>query len=280
MRIDVKNVSYVYEDGSRSLNHVFLTVEKGELVGLMGQTGSGKTTLLRLMAGLEKPTEGEICIDGQNIYARGMDQTALRKRIGVVFQYPEYQLFANTVREDVGYALKQFRMDRREERVQKALERMGFSYDAIKDQSPFALSGGEKRRVAIAGALVTEPEFLIFDEPLAGLDPVGRKDFLKLLRELKAQGVTVLMISHCVDAVASCADRIVVLQRGEKAFDGAPAQLFADAILAERLHVGNTAAGRTAALLRKKGKLGDEVIYTPTQLVRAVAAAVRGGESG
>lgn len=280
MRIDVKNVSYVYEDGSRSLNHVSLTMEKGELVGLMGQTGSGKTTLLRLMAGLEKPTEGEIIIDGQNIYARGMDQTALRKRIGVVFQYPEYQLFANTVREDVGYALKQFRMDGREERVQKALERMGFSYDAIKDQSPFALSGGEKRRVAIAGALVTEPEFLIFDEPLAGLDPVGRKDFLVLLRELRAQGVTVLMISHCVDAVAACADRIVVLQRGEKAFDGAPAQLFADPILSERLHVGNTAAGRTAALLRKKGKLGDEVVYTPTQLVRAVAAAVRGGESG
>ena len=280
MRIDVKNVSYAYDDGSRSLNHISLSVEQGELVGLMGQTGSGKTTLIRLMAGLEKPTEGQICIDGQDIYARSADRTALRKKIGVVFQYPEYQLFSRTVKEDVGYALKQFRMDHREERVQKALERMGFSYDAIKDQSPFALSGGEKRRVAIAGALVTEPEFLIFDEPLAGLDPVGRADFLELLRQLKAQGVTILMISHCVDAVASCADRIVVLQRGEKAFDGSPAALFADPALAEKLHVGNTAAGRTAALLRKKGKLGSEVIYTPSQLVKAVAAALQGGENG
>ncbi len=280
MRIDVKDVSYRYDDGSYALNHVSLSVEKGELVGLMGQTGSGKTTLIRLMAGLEKTTEGQICIDGQDIYARGADRTALRKKISVVFQYPEYQLFSSTVKEDVGYALKQFRMDRREERVQKALERMGFSYDAIKDQSPFALSGGEKRRVAIAGALVTEPEFLIFDEPLAGLDPVGRADFLELLRQLKAQGVTILMISHCVDAVASCADRMVVLQRGEKAFDGSPAALFADPALAEKLHVGNTAAGRTAALLRKKGKLGSEVIYTPSQLVKAVVAALQGGESG
>ncbi len=278
MRIDVKNVTYVHDDGTRSVHHISLSAAKGELVGIMGQTGSGKTTLIRLMAGLEKPTEGQICLDGQDIHARGADRTALRKKIGVVFQNPEYQLFSRTVKEDVGYALKQFCMDRREERVQKALEQMGFSYDAIKDQSPFALSGGEKRRVAIAGALVTEPELLIFDEPLAGLDPVGRADFLQLLCRLKEQGVTILMISHCVDAVASCADRIVVLQRGEKAFDGSPSALFADPALAEELHVGNTAAGRTAALLRENGKLGDEIIYTPAQLVNAVAAALQGGE--
>ncbi len=280
MRIDVENVSYEYDGAVHALHDLSLHVETGEVVGLMGQTGSGKTTLLRLLAGLEKPTGGRVFLDGQEIYKRGADPTALRKRIGVVFQYPEYQLFAGTVRDDVGYALKQFRLDRREERVRRALELVGFSYDAIKDQSPFALSGGEKRRVAIAGALVTEPELLLFDEPLAGLDPAGREDLLHLLCRLREQGVTVLMISHCVDAVAACADRIVVLHRGEKAFDGTPATLFADPARARQLHVGSTAAGRTAALLQERGKLREAVIYTPQQLVAAVTAAVRSGGHG
>ncbi|MFR6364900.1 energy-coupling factor ABC transporter ATP-binding protein [Gallintestinimicrobium sp.] len=172
------------------LDQVSLQIGAGEFVGIVGCTGCGKTTLLKAMAGLLEVQSGEILLDGENIFSRRFDRAVLRRKVGMVFQYPEYQLFAQTVEKDVGFGLKYSRLSREEkqERVRWALEQMGFSYEEIKDQSPLSLSGGEKRRVAIAGVLATKPELLMLDEPLAGLDPMAREMFLEFLERTDRAG--------------------------------------------------------------------------------------------
>lgn len=277
MSIAVKNICYDYGDGAPVLRGVTFSVKTGEIAALMGPTGSGKSTLLRLMAGLEKPADGRILVDGEDIgRIKG-----LRKKVGIVFQHPARQFFRPTVAKEVAYAPEQLRMDRREERVRLALEQAGFSYEEVKDRSPFSLSGGEKRRVALAGVLVTEPEILLLDEPLAGLDGAGRKDFLALLGRLKARGTAVVMVTHSADTAAECADKIVVLKQGRTAFDGPPAVLFSQTGPADALHVGTTAAGRVAAELCRRGKLDpDETVCTARQLAEHVADRLKGGEGG
>ena len=275
MSIAVKNICYDYGNGAPVLRGVDFSVETGEIAAVMGPTGSGKSTLLRLMAGLEKPAAGRILVDGEDI-GKVKD---LRKKVGIVFQHPARQIFCTTVAKEVAYAPGQLRMDRREERVRLALEQMGFTYDEVKDRSPFSLSDGEKRRVALAGVLVTEPEILLLDEPLAGLDGAGRKDFLTLIGRLKAQGTTIVMVTHGADTAAECADRVVVLERGKTAFDGPPAVLFSQVGPAETLHVGTTAAGRVAGELFRRGKLNsNETICTVRQLTEHVADRLKGGE--
>ena len=241
------------------LDQVSLQVGSGEFVGIVGCTGCGKTTLLKAMAGLLKVQDGEILLDGENIFSRRFDRTVLRRKVGMVFQYPEYQLFAQTVEKDVGFGLKYSRLSREEkqERVRWALEQMGFSYEEIKDQSPLSLSGGEKRRVAIAGVLATKPELLMLDEPLAGLDPMAREMFLEFLEKLTGQGVTVLMVSHNLDALAEHAARIIGMKQGKIVMDGSCQEVLGDSRALRTIGLLGSEAAQTAELLQESGVLPE-----------------------
>lgn len=231
MSIEIRDLTFSYPAAHGkidALRGIDLTIRKGSFVGFMGRTGCGKSTLMQLIAGLKEPDSGSILIDGVDIFARHYDRKELRKKIGIVFQYPEYQLFETTVEKDVAFGLKHHRLSKTEvnERVRWALSQMGFDYESIREQSPLALSGGEKRRVAIAGVLAVKPEILIFDEPVAGLDPVGREEFLSLVRRLNQMGTTILMVSHNADALAAVAERIVLLEQGKITADGSPTEVF------------------------------------------------------
>lgn len=241
------------------LDQVSLQVGAGEFVGIVGCTGCGKTTLLKAMAGLLEVQDGEILLDGENIFSRRFDRTVLRRKVGMVFQYPEYQLFAQTVEKDVGFGLKYSRLSREEkqERVRWALEQMGFSYEEIKDQSPLSLSGGEKRRVAIAGVLATKPELLMLDEPLAGLDPMAREAFLEFLEKLTGQGVTVLMVSHNLDALAEHAARIIGMKQGKIVMDGSCQEVLGDSRALRTIGLLGSEAAQTAELLQESGVLPE-----------------------
>ena len=241
------------------LDQVSLQIGAGEFVGIVGCTGCGKTTLLKAMAGLLEVQNGEILLDGENIFSRRFDRTVLRRKVGMVFQYPEYQLFAQTVEKDVGFGLKYSRLSREEkqERVRWALEQMGFSYEEIKDQSPLSLSGGEKRRVAIAGVLATKPELLMLDEPLAGLDPMAREMFLEFLERLTGQGVTVLMVSHNLDALAQHAARIIGMKQGKIVMDGSCQEVLGDSRALRTIGLLGSEAAQTAELLLANGVLPE-----------------------
>ena len=241
------------------LDQVSLQIGAGEFVGIVGCTGCGKTTLLKAMAGLLEVQGGEILLDGENIFSRRFDRAVLRRKVGMVFQYPEYQLFAQTVEKDVGFGLKYSRLSREEkqERVRWALEQMGFSYEEIKDQSPLSLSGGEKRRVAIAGVLATKPELLMLDEPLAGLDPMAREMFLEFLEGLTGQGVSVVMVSHNVDALAQHAARIIGMKQGKIVMDGSCQEVLGDSRALRTIGLLGSEAAQTAELLQESGVLPE-----------------------
>lgn len=286
MSIAIENLCFAYPTATGSipaLQNVTLRVESSEFVGIMGQTGCGKTTLFQLIAGLLRPQSGRVLIDGNDINAKDYPRQTLRQTVGVVFQYPECQLFETTVEKDVAFGLKRSGLPKAEvrQRVQTALETMGFCFADIRSQSPLALSGGEKRRVAIAGVLATHPRILIFDEPVAGLDPLSRTSFLQLATRLNQSGVTILMISHNADALAECANRLVVMQNGSIALDGSVAEVFANPAEMERLQVGVSSPRRIAALLAQKGiVLGDDITRYDQLLAASIARfAPKGGDA-
>lgn len=258
MQMEVRKLTVGYGT-AWVLDQVSLQVGAGEFVGIVGCTGCGKTTLLKAMAGLLKVQGGEILLDGENIFSRRFDRSVLRRKVGMVFQYSEYQLFAQTVEKDVGFGLKYSRLSREEkqERVRWALEQMGFSYEEIKDQSPLSLSGGEKRRVAIAGVLATKPELLMLDEPLAGLDPMAREAFLEFLEKLTGQGVTVLMVSHNLDALAEHAARIIGMKQGKIVMDGSCREVLGDSRALRTIGLLGSEAAQTAELLQESGVLPE-----------------------
>ena len=258
MQMEVRKLTVGYGT-AWVLDQVSLQVGAGEFVGIVGCTGCGKTTLLKAMAGLMEVQGGEILLDGENIFSRRFDRTVLRRKVGMVFQYPEYQLFAQTVEKDVGFGLKYSRLSREEKqkRVRWALEQMGFSYEEIKDQSPLSLSGGEKRRVAIAGVLATKPELLMLDEPLAGLDPMAREAFLEFLEKLTEQGVTVLMVSHNLDALAEHAARIIGMKQGKIVMDGSCQEVLGDSRALRTIGLLGSEAAQTAELLQESGVLPE-----------------------
>ena len=267
MSITLKNVSYTYAPNtvfeSPALQNVSLHIEQGEFVGLMGKTGCGKSTLIQLMDGLLPPTEGNVLLDGEDIFAKGYDRSKLRRKVGVVFQYPEYQLFESTVEKDVAFGLKHLSLTAEEKhrQVRWALETVGFDFDQVRELSPLEFSGGEKRRIAIAGVLAAKPEILILDEPIAGLDPLGREAFLRLTDTLNAQGVTILMISHNADALAEHARRILVLENGVLLRDEPSKTLFADTDFLLQHGLGIGQCRRIARLLQEKGhSIPDDVL--------------------
>ncbi|MCR5639914.1 MAG: energy-coupling factor transporter ATPase [Lachnospiraceae bacterium] len=232
MSIKLENVTYQYSPDTAyaitALDHVNLELRDGEFIGIIGHTGSGKSTLVQHLNGLLKATEGVIYYNGQNIYDKDYDLKDLRTQVGMVFQYPEHQLFETTVFEDVKFGPKNQGLDDKEAtlRAYEALEKVHFPTDYF-DQSPFDLSGGQKRRAAIAGVLAMKPAVLILDEPTAGLDPKGRDEILDMIAEMhKKSGNTVILVSHSMEDVANYVDRIIVMNDARVAFDGAPKEVF------------------------------------------------------
>lgn len=230
--IEIKNVRYEYSPDEPSLSaaveNINLTVEDNHFYALIGHTGSGKTTLIQLISGLLKPTQGEIYIDGINICDKKIKTRDLTRKIGVVFQYPEYQLFEDTVFSDVAFGPKNLGCDEEEikRRVKKALFTVGLD-ETYYNKSPFELSGGQKRRVAIAGTIAMEPQILVLDEPTAGLDPAGRDEILSKIKKLReTRGITVIMVSHSMEDVAKVADRVIVMNQGHIAMTGTLSEIF------------------------------------------------------
>ncbi len=233
MSIRVENLKHIYEKGmpteSLALDDVSFEVEDGQLFGIIGHTGSGKSTLLQHLNGLLKPDEGKIEIGGVDITEPGISMTEIRKRIGLVFQYPEYQLFEETVAKDVAFGPKNLGLSEAEaeERVREALELVGLDYELFKDRSPFDLSGGQKRRVAIAGVIAMKPEVLILDEPTAGLDPKAHKDVLAMVEEVhRITGNITILVSHNMADIARLSDKILVIDNGRVVTVGTPKEVF------------------------------------------------------
>lgn len=231
MLLITDHISYIYSPGTayekKALDDVSLTINKGEFIGIIGHTGSGKSTLIQHFNGLEKATSGTIYFDGQDIYDKDFNMKSLRSRVGLVFQYPEHQLFETTVLEDVKFGPKNLGLSKVEVdlRAFEAIKQVGLS-EKCYDDSPFELSGGQKRRVAIAGVLAMKPEILILDEPTAGLDPRGRDEILDQIAKLHREGLTVILVSHSMEDVAKYADRIIAMNSGKVAFDGTPKEVF------------------------------------------------------
>ena len=233
MPIVIEHLNYVYMSGgpyeTHALDDVSLTIEDGEFVGLIGHTGSGKSTLVQHLNGLLLPTSGTITVDGLNIADKATDRRAIRRKVGLVFQYPENQLFEETVEKDIAFGPKNLGLDDAEidRRVKGAMRKVALDYDALHERSVFELSGGQMRRVAIAGVLAMEPRTLVLDEPCAGLDPRGREEILGLIRDLhRDTGATIVMVSHSMDDVASLAERVIVMNHGRVAMDGTPREVF------------------------------------------------------
>ena len=259
MPITLNDISFTYAPGTAyaagALRGISLTINDGEFVGIMGKTGCGKSTLIQLIAGLLKPSEGSVLIDGCDINAKDYDRCVLRRRVGVVFQHPEHQLFETTVEKDVAFGLKHHGLSKEEKKqaVCDALQAVGFDYDKVKDQSPLSFSGGEKRRIAIAGVLAVKPGILILDEPIAGLDPLGRQSFLELLDRLNQSGTTILMISHNADAIAEHANRVILLEKGQVLLDGSAADVLSQHELLRNHDLGTCQVAQIARLMEEKG---------------------------
>mgnify|MGYP001807095522 FL=1 len=265
-----------------ALRDVSLTVRRGEFLGLAGHTGSGKSTLVQHLNGLIRPQEGSVCALGIDLSSK-KGASAVKAKVGVVFQYPERQLFAETVAQDVAFGPRNLGLPQDEvvRRVATSLARVGLDLAAIGDKSPFELSGGQQRRVAFAGVLAMEPEVLVLDEPMAGLDPAARGDFLELIDRLHREGLTVVMVSHSMDDLANCCDRIVVMNEGAVFADGTPAQVFAHANELKSIGLGVPAAQRMALSLVQAGvPLRCDKLYTVESLADELAGMLLGCADG
>ena len=284
MQITFRNVTHTYQAGSpfqaTAIKDVNFSIHSGEFLALMGHTGSGKSTLAQHINGLLKPTGGQVLIDGEDIHAPGFDKRTLRQKVGLVFQYPEHQLFEETVEKDVGFGPKNLGLSEEEiqQRVQEALEKVGLPYDEFKEKSPFELSGGQMRRVAMAGVLAMRPQVLVLDEPAAGLDPMSREDMLQLILSLHKGGTTIVMISHSMDDVARFATRCVVMKKGTVAMDGTPGEIFRHADALEEMGLDVPVICRLANALRQAGLPLEEGIYEEDALFDALMNLQKEGE--
>lgn len=274
--IRVDNLTHTYGVGTpfqrSAVEGLSLDIRRGEFLGVIGHTGSGKSTLIQHLNGLLKPSSGTIYLDGTDIWAEPKKIRSVRFRVGLVFQYPEYQLFEDTVRKDIAFGPKNMGLDAREveRRVLAALSAVGLD-ESVLDKSPFALSGGQKRRVAIAGVMAMEPEVLILDEPTAGLDPRGRESILQMLREYhESRGSTVVLVSHSMEEIARNAQRIIVLSGGGVCMEGTPAEVFARADELEAVGLDVPQSTKIAAALRRRGMAVEGSIFTVDALERAI----------
>lgn len=281
MPIQVEHLTHTYMPGSPfsavALNDVSLTIEDGELIGLLGHTGSGKTTLVQHLNGLIKPTSGRVVVDGLDLTQKGVSLLEVRKKVGLVFQYPEYQLFEETIAKDIAYGPTNMKLPQTEidERVRESMAAVGLAPE-LADQSPFALSGGQKRRVAIAGVIAMRPDVLVLDEPTAGLDPAGRDEIFELVRSYhKQSGATILIVSHSMEDIAQIADRLLVMNHAKVLFCNTPREVFshADEIIAAGLDIPMIT--KVMLELKKRGHDVDTSVYTVAQAMDALRACKR-----
>jgi len=279
--LEVKNLTHIYSAGTpfehKALDSVSFCVERGEFIGVIGHTGSGKSTLMQHLNGLLKPTSGSICLDGKDIWSDKTLTRQARFRVGLVFQYPEYQLFEETVYKDIAFGPKNMGLSQQEIdiRVREAAGFVGIANELL-EVSPFDLSGGQKRRVAIAGVIAMQPEILILDEPTAGLDPAGREDILANIENYrKAKNATIMMVSHSMNDVARLTERLIVMNGSHLAMNDTPGKIFARA--GELLDMGLDIPELTRVFMRLK-MLGLDVppVYTMEQAVNALQALKEG----
>lgn len=260
MIIEIKGVSFTYNAGSplqrKVLDDASLSIGKGEFVGIIGRTGSGKSTLVQHMNGLLRPDSGTVLVDGHDIWAKGASLTSVRRKVGLVFQYPEHQLFDETVVGDISFGPRNMGLgeDEVRERVMEAMDIVDLDYAQYKDRSPFELSGGQKRRAAIAGVLAMRPDVIVLDEPAAGMDPSGRDEILGEIDKMhKRGGFTVVLVSHSMEDVAKHADRLIVMDRGRVVLSGGPRDVFAEEDRLLRMGLGVPQTVRIYNLLRMRG---------------------------
>ncbi|KDR94273.1 energy-coupling factor transport system ATP-binding protein [Peptoclostridium litorale DSM 5388] len=260
MSIIVKDLVHIYNPKSpfesRALDGVNIEIKKGEFIGLIGHTGSGKSTLVQHLNGLLKPTSGKIIINDLDITGEGVSLTSIRKKVGLVFQYPEYQIFEETIYKDIAFGPSNLGMSEDEihERIKESMEIVGLDFERLKDRSPFDLSGGQRRRVAIAGVIAMKPEVLILDEPTAGLDPKGRDDILAQIKQLHSKyGITIIIVSHSMEDMAKLADRLIVMNRGKAEIEGTPREVFRHEDRLKGIGLGVPSVLELVKKLRAKG---------------------------
>lgn len=273
--IMVKNLTHVYMPGTpfekKALDDVSLEIKEGEFVALIGHTGSGKSTLIQHLNGLLKPSSGKIVIDDVEISGQKVKLSNIRKKVGLVFQYPEYQLFEETVEKDIRFGPTNLGLSEAEidNRVKRAMNIVGLDYEIYKDKSPFELSGGQKRRVAIAGVVAMEPKILILDEPTAGLDPKGRDEILGKIKMLhKEYKMTIILVSHSMEDVAKVANRVIVMHKGKSILDGTPESVFKEIELLENVGLAAPQVTYLARKLKEKGFNISDNIFTIDQAKR------------
>ncbi|MBR4410447.1 MAG: energy-coupling factor transporter ATPase [Firmicutes bacterium] len=283
MSIQVRNLTHIYEPGmpteSVALEDVSFEINDGELVGVIGHTGSGKSTLLQHLNGLLKPTSGQIVVGGKDITAPGVSMVEIRRRIGLVFQYPEYQLFEETVAKDVAFGPKNLGLSEAEieERVRESLDLVGLDYETIAERSPFELSGGQKRRVAIAGVIAMRPEVLILDEPTAGLDPKAHKDVLAMVEEVhRRTGNITILVSHNMADIARLSDKIIVVDSGRLVTVGTPKEVFGQRQRLEEVGLALPPVTQFTETLRDRGFGLSETILSAEQAAEEIFQYLKG----
>jgi energy-coupling factor transport system ATP-binding protein len=283
MSISLQDVSYVYMPKTpyekTAIHNISLEIKRGEFVGIIGHTGSGKSTLVQHLNGLLKPTSGIVSVDGENINRKGQAAGEVKRRVGMVFQYPEHQLFEESVYEDIAFGPRNLGGTEEEidSRVRRALDFVGLNFDQFAKRTPFQLSGGQMRRVAIAGVIALEPEYLILDEPSAGLDPRGRDEiFGQIINLQKATGITVVLVSHNMEDIARMASRLIVMNEGEISLDGAPRDIFCNNQI-ELQQAGVDVPPLTILMnkFRDRGLYVDNTVVTIDDAADNVLTAVR-----
>ncbi len=283
--LETRRLTHTYAAGSAlqstAIRDVDMAIGEGEFVCIVGHTGSGKSTLVQHLNGLLKPTSGEIFVEGENLHGDKVDKRRIRQKVGLVFQYPEYQLFEETVAKDIAFGPRNQGLDAQEidRRVRRAMSHVHLDYEKYAARSPFELSGGQMRRVAIAGVIAMEPHILILDEPAAGLDPKGRDRILTMLEDVHKMGVTVVMVSHSMDDCARLASRMVVMSKGSVAAVGTPRDLFADAEKMRGVGLGVPEAAKLCAELRHRGYDLPKDLYTQAELRHCLIDMWKGGAS-
>lgn len=281
MLIEVVNASYSYaeEQGAKAVNGLNLTISDHEFIGLVGHTGSGKSTLVQLLNGLIKPSCGKVIVDGLDLSSSNTNLKEIRQKIGLVFQYPEHQLFEETIYNDIAFGPRNLGLSAEEviERVKEALQLVGMDYEKFKDRSPFNLSGGQQRKVAIAGVLAMKPQVLILDEPSAGLDPMGRKQLIRLLQKLHREyKMTILLISHRMEEIARLSSRVLVMSSGEIVLDGKPAEVFSQFEKLRELALDLPEISEILRRLKNNGLPIRTDIFHIGQAIKEIAGELRG----
>ncbi|MCT4660732.1 MAG: energy-coupling factor transporter ATPase [Tissierellales bacterium] len=282
MSIEINDLNFIYNEGTpferQALKNINLEISDSELVGLIGHTGSGKSTLIQHFNGLLKPTSGTILVDGEDLFKEKKTLLNIRKKIGLVFQYPEHQLFEETIGKDIAFGPTNLGLNEDEvnSRVRESMELVGLDYETMVDRSPFELSGGQKRRVAIAGVLAMNPSVLILDEPTAGLDPRGRDEIFNQIKELyDKKKLTIIIVSHSMEDMANLVNRLVVMYHGEVYMSGKPKEIFERAEELEKIGLGVPQIKKLMIKLKSLGKIKDDSAITIEEAKKIIIDELR-----